>query len=131
MCEFLVSSQQIKDFYTGYLQLMYFGRFFFPCVDYTVVFNYSNTGIEIILCVYNIILQGSNQEEFTSGVYMLLYILYIYTVITFVCTTSCLFPSPLMSCFKINLSSYLVVWNGILTILFHIGGMGYLRAWSG
>ena len=59
---------------------MYFGGFFFPCVDYSVVFNYSNTGIEIILSIYhNItettnILQACNQAGFTSEVYMLLYI---------------------------------------------------------
>ena len=31
---------------------MYFGGFFFPCVDYSVVFNYGNIGVEINLGIY-------------------------------------------------------------------------------
>ena len=56
------------------------GGLFFPCIDYTVVFNDSNTGIQIILCKHhNIstttnILQTCSQEDFNSEVYMLLYI---------------------------------------------------------
>ena len=69
-----MSSLQIKDFYSEFFQRMYFGGFFFFCVDYSVVFNHSNTGIEIILCIYRNILQAYNQEDLTLEVYMLLYI---------------------------------------------------------
>ena len=79
---------------------MYFGRFFFPCVDYTVVFNYSNTGIEIILCVYNSILQGSNQEEFTSGVYILLLRLFVQLPVSF----------PVLLCLVLKSIFHLILW---------------------
>ena len=92
---------------------MYFGGFFFPCVDYSIVFNYSNTGIEIILYIYrNIsttanILQPCNQEDFTLEV--ICCCTYEYNVVTFVCTTSYLFPSSLVSYVNLNLSSHLTV----------------------
>ena len=53
---------------------MYFGGFFFLCVDLSVVFNHSNTSIEIILSIYRNILQAYNQEDLNLEVYMLLYL---------------------------------------------------------
>ena len=105
--EFLVSSLQYKyiltvlipneRFYSEYFQRIYFWRFFFPCVDYSAVSNYGNTGMQIILCKR----RAHNQEDFTMCTCK-------YNVITFVCTTSYLFPSPLVSCVKVQsfVSSY-------------------------
>ena len=70
-----MSSLQIKDFYSEYFPQMYFGRFFFPRIDYLVFFNYSNTATEIILCIYRNILHACKQEDFYfRGTYVIVHI---------------------------------------------------------
>ena len=120
--KFSVSSLQIvhfndpnihNAFYSEYFQRMHSGGFFFPCVDYSVVFNYSNTDIHTILCIYcNMsatanILQACNQEDFTSEVFMLLYIY----VITFYDFLSLFQSSCVLHSTQSFISSYGLKWH--------------------
>ena len=90
---------------------MYYGGFLFPCVDYSIAFNHSNTNIQIILCAYrNIsitanILRVCNQEDFTSEVYMCainIMLLRLFTQLSI--------SFPVILCLVLNSVIHLILW---------------------
>ena len=96
---------RVKDFYSEFFQQMYFGGFFFLCVDYSVVFYHSNTGIEIILRIYRNILQTYSQEDL-RGIYVVVHInvmllrLFVQLLISF----------PVLLCLVLNSIFHLILW---------------------
>ena len=92
---------------------MYFGEFFFHCVHYSVVSNYSNTGIEIFyvyIAIYQqlqICCSCVTKKIFLRGIYFAVHInimlLSLFVQILFVQN---LFASPLVFYVKLNFSSH-------------------------
>ena len=106
---------------------MYFGGFFFPYVDYSVVFNYSNTDIEIFYVDIAIYQQLQIYcRRATKRILLQRCICcctYKYNVITFVCTNAYLFPSPLVSCVKLKVACRVQIWKK--TFCQNTGKLGY------